>query len=521
MGTGQSKPVPVTGTSVTSVTSVTPVTSPVKTVPKVNPQPVQQVQPVKPKETQIQRNMTKLTDDEKVKQATEKMLTVESLIMTATVAGIAESIVKATLAAGGIIAVANPVVAPALAGVAIIAAAYLRLKAGHMELITNLQLKSSKYIKLMNLVCIAETVYRLMVNSDKNTAKKAELEKFEMNTRAIKQYAELFRIQILLSAPDKLLKELEKAMAITNKNYAKLNERSLLSKKSVGSFSSWFDRKSTFGSLYGDVTRVLQSKQMILSINRALDDLFLEIQIMLDRYDEFTRVYRQEYDNIAIEFTKTPEFQLLLTGSDEKVSDSLTPEEAAKHLEDAAKNLAAVGINAEKPTVQPTTVNTIITVEVKEGEVASTAATQQVAKSTGLNPEVLENSVNVAQNSNQKTEILAIAVVDAAEAKTPVVPSPTINNTSKPSVVPIVNIPNKRNNVTLKGNNVTLKSKIPNTSNIPIKGINPITSEHEPPDEDPVTYTSAPMVAAGGTGGSRKKKKRCRSKTVRRRKRRN
>uniref|UniRef100_A0A6C0DG64 Uncharacterized protein n=1 Tax=viral metagenome TaxID=1070528 RepID=A0A6C0DG64_9ZZZZ len=511
MGAGQSKP--VSGTSVTPILSKPqsvpqPVPQPVSPPVQVKPQPVPQPVQVKP---QNKKNLTKITNAKKVEEATQKMLTVQSLIMTATVAGIAESIIKGTLATGGLIAVANPVVAPALVGVALIAAAYLRLKAGHLELITNLQLKSSKYIKLMNLVCISETVYQLMVNSDKNKEKRTALEKFDMNTESIKQYAELFRIQILLSAPNSLITELEKAKAISNSNYKALNKRSLLSKKTVGSFSSWFDRKSTFGNLYGDVTRVFQSKEMIASINRALDDLFLEIQIMLDRYDEFTRVYKKEYDNIVENFEQTPQFQLMITGSDAQASDALTPEEAAKHLEDAAKQLTAVGVKAQDPTESTVDVKSIVIKEVTQGEAASNDATKKVAINAGITSTVLEKSVNAAQNSKEQIETLATLVVEAEEAKTPVVLSPTTNNTSKPSVVttvniPIVNIPNKRN-VPLKGNN-------PKPSNIPNKG-----QEHN--GEDPVTYTPAPMVAAGAAGGSRKKKKRCRSKTVRRRKRRN
>ena len=175
MGGSQSKQI-VSGTSTTPVTlpppasatssalapppaSATSSAPPPKPPPKPQPVPVQ----VKP---QNKKNLTKITNAKKVEEATQKMLTVQSLIMTATVAGIAESIIKGTLATGGLIAVANPVVAPALVGVALIAAAYLRLKAGHLELITNLQLKSSKYIKLMNLVCVAETVYQLMVNKN-------------------------------------------------------------------------------------------------------------------------------------------------------------------------------------------------------------------------------------------------------------------------------------------------------------------------------------------------------------------
>jgi len=417
MGTTQSKQIPF-GTSTSPSPSVT--STPIRPISNTTRKNSRANSNANSRANAVSKQLKEYTSLETAK---DNLQAAETVLAVATAAAITSQILKSvvtSVSVAGALASLNPVTGPAILAGCVVIAAFLKFRAGHLKLLSYLAISSRRYITLMNLTVVSETIYDLM--SKKNEEYKAKgnpkysekFTTFDLQKREILEYANLFKLQLIMAASQNVLNELTAKKIITNKNVKNVNNKGVLSSR-----SSFFGKKSWLGGKLGDVNRFFNSEEMINSINKALGDFFITCQFSLNRFYFFISIYRELYEAVQPEFVLTDAFKILMSGDTKGInSDNNDPIKSAEiALTNASDETAAI-VKIEK--ISQDLVNSAVataTVEVKELTEEKEDVASNLAREAGVQTEALVKAVNAEEKAEEKAVTVAEAVV-ATTAKT-------------------------------------------------------------------------------------------------------
>lgn len=478
MGTPTSKPLPPTSASgAPSAVGKLPVaSSPIPVQPAQPAQPTRPPQSTQstapPSQTVVsnisaqQAEIAAIKEDERLEEALQQAKNAQALIATATAVSVGTSVLKAVLATTSVaaaVASLNPLTGPVILGGCLIIATLLKLRAGNLKLLSHLTVTSNKYVQLMNLTIISETLYNLMkAENDKlpeTNPLREKFNKFSLNKGAVVETAGYFTLKLIMASPQRVVKVLLEKNIIKQTNIDKVNSKSLLAKR----VSSSFSKTGFLGGITGDINRFMNSQAMIDSISGALNEFFMACQMSLNRFFILISVFKDLYASILPTFMATNAFKTLMSGDSSSQliveGTEITPEDmekAGKFMEQTEMAIqAATGIDAVTPSADTLNMATGgVQENLNEAKAAEETVLTQIAAADNVN--VAELRIEVRQEAKETVETTQIATAAmvaagivppnplstrlnadiAANATTPV---PTVVPTGNVTVVPTTN----------------------------------------------------------------------------------